>query len=85
MTDAEALEDIRGYAAAGRIVFSPHARQRMHQRRISVGDVATAIAHAKSCEAAADGRWRLCGPDLDGEDTDIVCVLDEGVLVVTVF
>lgn len=79
------LADVRGYAAAGRISLTTHARARMVQRNVKPGDVRVALVSAVSCKGQADGKWKETGPDMDGDALDLVVVLEAGVLVVTVF
>lgn len=86
MTPAEALRDVRGYAAAGRVRFSGHAYERMDQRGATERDVIKACASATTCRHAAEpGRWKVTGPDLDGDDLTVVVVFDGLVMVVTIF
>ncbi|MCC6555448.1 MAG: DUF4258 domain-containing protein [Polyangiaceae bacterium] len=80
-----ALADIRGYAAAGRISFTTHARTRMVQRNVKPGDVRSALVAAVACKGQPDGTWKVAGPDMDGDALDLVVVLEGGVLIVTVF
>jgi len=76
VTKAEraALADICGYAAAGRICLTTHARERMVQRNVKPRDVRSALVSAAACRDQTDGTWKATGPDMDGDD-----------LVVTVF
>ncbi len=81
----QALQEIRRLAVAHRIVFTRHARTRMGERGATVEDVRSALASATSCRAADEGRWKVTGPDLDGDDLDVVAVVEADVVVVTVF
>ena len=54
MTPAEALRDIRGYAAAGRVELTKHARERMAQRGMRMRDVMHALTHATECRRAEE-------------------------------
>lgn len=87
MNDAEraALRDIRGYASANRIDYALHALQRMLQRNVRRVDVRQALATARACVSQPNGRYKVTGPDLDGDDLDVVVVIEDGVLVVTLF
>ena len=49
MTPTEALDVIRGYAAANRITIGDHARQRMRQRGALYGDVRHGLMMATAC------------------------------------
>jgi hypothetical protein len=87
MTRAEraTLQTIRGLASAGRIVVSGHAWQRMAERRVRLADLRAALVGATSCRAEPSERWRVQGPDLDGDDVTVMVVLEGDVVVVTVF
>ena len=84
-TEAQALANVRGYASAGRVRFSKHAWLRMYERNATEMDVLHALATAQSCRAAPEERWRVEGKDRDGDDLTVVVVLENGVLVVTLF
>lgn len=88
MTKDEALRDVRGLAAAGRVRFTRHARTRAAERAggSTVGElhVIHALKQAATC-TANDDKWRVTGPDLDGDELTAVVVLEAGVIVVTVF
>ena len=46
----------------------------------------TALGRATGCRWQADRQtWRLTGCDKDGDELDVVMVLKDGALVVTVF
>jgi hypothetical protein len=56
----------------------------MRQRNVLLRDVRAALTSAWTCHA--DGaKWKVTGPDYDGDELTCVVVLEEGVLVVTVF
>jgi hypothetical protein len=40
---------------------------------------------ARGCKDQRDGTWKVTGPDLDGDALDLVLVIEDGLLVVTVF
>jgi hypothetical protein len=83
--DLAALVDIRGYAAVGRVVVTAHARARMLERNVQSGDLRSALSSAHDCKADRDGKWRVTGPDLDGDDLTVVVAIEDGVVVVTLF
>ncbi len=85
MDAAAALADIRGYAASGRIAYVPHARDRMRERGVQPRDVRHALTTAEACQLQDNGRWRVDSFDLSGDELTVVAVIEEGVLVVTVF
>jgi hypothetical protein len=84
MTTAEALNAVRQHGLAGRFVISHHAYLRMRQRNVLVRDIRSALTAASTC--LPDGeKWRVTGPDYDGDPLTCIVLLDDGVLVVTVF
>jgi hypothetical protein len=86
MTHAEAMQEVRGLAAAGRVRFVGHARKRMGERGARVLDVVHALANATDCRAADEpGRWRATGPDRDGDELTAIVEIDNGVLVITIY
>lgn len=80
----ETLKVVRGYAAAGRIRVTEHARARMRQRGATFADVRSALADATGCGASGPEKWKITGPDLDGDDLTCAVALEGGVVVVTV-
>lgn len=87
MTEAEALERVRGYAAAGRFVFSRtgHAGLKMRQRNVRLEDVRSALVRAFRCSAQDNGRWKVEGPDIDGDDLTVIVLIEDGLIIVTVY
>jgi hypothetical protein len=79
------LADIRGYASAGRISLTTHARTRMIERNVKPGDVRSALVSARACRGQPGGTWKVTGPDMDSDALDLVVALEAGVVVVTVF
>jgi hypothetical protein len=84
-SEAQALEQIHGYAAANRVRFTRHAWQRMDERNIAEVDALHALKTAPECVAQENGRWKVPGKDLGGDDLTAVVVMEGGVLVVTLF
>ena len=87
MTPAEAIETIKGLAAAGRYVVSPHAQLRMDQRGVRPRDLRHALVNANLCRPSREGvgRWLVDGPDTDGDDLTVCCAIDGAVIVITLF
>ena len=85
MTPSEALVDIRGYAGAGRIVVTFHAGRRMGERGVTFADVRHALTNAGRCSAHPEQRWKAWGPDAAGDELALAVLLEDGVIVVTVF
>ena len=86
MKQAEALDAIRGYARANRIVIARgHPGERAQERtRYQYGDIHAALSNAKSAKLQENGRWRVRGQDLDGDDLTIIVIIENGLIVVTV-
>jgi hypothetical protein len=82
----EALEAVRGYAAANRIRLTRHVFVRMEERCVTYADVREALMTATACRPGPKDRWRVTGGgDQDREPLALVVVLEDGVVVVTVF
>lgn len=80
-----ALRDIRGYASANRIRVPRHGYDEMGDAGANRRDVQHALAHARHCSAGnVEGRWKVTGPDRNGDDLEVVVVFDDGLVVVTV-
>ncbi|MBI2895514.1 MAG: DUF4258 domain-containing protein [Deltaproteobacteria bacterium] len=85
MIATEALGEVRRQAGLGRVQFSGHARDRMRERGATKNDVVSALANGTSCKAAEGGKWKVTGPDIDGDDLTAVVAIEDDVVVVTVF
>lgn len=87
MHAADALEEARRAGATRRFVVSLHARQRQGTRSVQLGDIAAALASARSATYQADREtWRIDGGlDLDGDELTVIVVFEDGVVVVTVY
>ena len=86
MSALQALAQVRGLARAGRVYFARHAVGRMAERGASRRDVEHALRDARSC-AWQEGKqtWKVSGEDLSGDALVVAVVIDDGLLVVTVF
>jgi hypothetical protein len=89
VTPTEALEQIRGYARANRYRIHPHAWDRLRGigRNVytSEEDVLHALQNAKQARFQPHNeRWRVEGPDMDGDDLTMSVVIEDGLLVITV-
>lgn len=71
----------------GRFLFGGHALDRMEERNVTRGDVRSALTSAILATFQPDsGRWRITGgTDRSGEALDIAVVLENGIVVITVF
>ncbi len=85
LTPAQALVDIRGYAAAGRIEYTEHAIKEMDEAHADFGDTRHALMKAVSAVFQNNGRWKIRGPDRDGDELILAVTIDDGILVITVF
>jgi len=86
MTESEALAEIRGLAGAGRVEFTDHALEEMEAAGADFQDVMNALREATGCRyQSKNDRWKVRGPDGDGEDLTVVVFLESGILVVTVW
>lgn len=80
------LELVCSYTRANRWeVDQYHALPRMRQRGVSFADVEHALLNATQCRVQENGRWRLVSCDLDGDDLTLIAVVDDEVLVITLF
>jgi hypothetical protein len=84
VTPAEALQAIRALAVKGRVRVKPHAYQRMQQRNVTFRDVSSALCRASTCEVNND-KWRVTGPDGDGDSLTCIVAVEDDVVVITVF
>ena len=58
----------------------------MDERRVTKKEVMHALTNAATCVPGDGvGRWKVTGPDLDGDDLTAVVTIEGGLLVVTVF
>lgn len=85
MTPEEALKSIVRLSATRSVRYTAHAHQRMNQRNVQRADVESALLFPSRCVPADPGRWKVTGPDADGDDLDVVVAIEDSVIVVTVF
>lgn len=87
ISTSDVLRDVRGYATAGRVHLTRHARERLYERCGGlVEHVKHALRNARDCADDGDERrWKVTGPDLDGDMLTMIVVIDDGVVVVTLF
>lgn len=84
-TEEAALADIRGYSAANRIQLTQHARERMVQRGTRYQELRSILMKAPTCSEASNGRWRVHGLDADGDTLEVIVVIRDGLIVITLF
>jgi hypothetical protein len=80
--DAEA---IRTSLVSGRYRVTLHARQRMGERIISDSDISHCASVATRVNEQDDGKFRVTGPDLDGDELTLICAWDGETVIVTLF
>ena len=88
MDPEEVLRAVRGLAKANRVRFTAHAAREAVECGATRDDVRRALANAKSVRASGRGRasdWTVLGPDAGGDDLEIAVVLEDGILVITVY
>ena len=86
MTPADALRDVQGFAQAGRIVITTHARRRMKLRGASYEDVRHGLMTAIGCEVGNEPEtWKVTSADLDGDPMTLAVAFDDGVVVITLY
>lgn len=57
----------------------------MAQRFVVPHDVYTAMEHATECRATERERWKVIGPDTDGDELTLIAAIEADVVVITVF
>ena len=88
MDSANALRAVRGLGRANRIRFTAHAAREAMECGATRDDVRCALANATSIRASGRGRasdWTVTGPDPDCDDLDIAVILEDGILIITVY
>ena len=85
MTKKEVLRDIRELTVAGRVRVTSHGRLRMSQRGVTYADLRHGLINANDCEAGESGRWRVWTTDMCGDSLTVILVIQDGILIVTVF
>ena len=88
MDSEEALRAVRGLARANRIRLTAHAEREAAECGASRGHIRCALVNARSVRASGPGRvsdWTVTGPDLDGDDLEIALIIQDGLLVITVY
>ena len=85
MKPARALARIRRLAREGRLEITHYAELKMIERSVAPWDLAHALAHASSCRAQGNRRWRVLGPAPDDEEMCAAVEIQATVVVVTVY
>jgi hypothetical protein len=77
-TPALILEEI----SAENFSLTKHARIRMNERNISTEDIIECANTGVISQAG--NKFEIVGYDMDGEKMSIICVYEDGVLIITV-
>ena len=88
MDSAEALRVIRGLARANRIRLTAHAAREAVECGATRDDIRCVLSNANQVRASGRGRasdWTAVGPDENGDDLEVALILEDGVLVITVY
>jgi hypothetical protein len=88
MDPGEALRTVRALARANRLRFTAHAAREALECGATRDDVRCALANAKRIRPSGKGRasdWTVVGPDKSGDDLEVALILEDGVLVITVY
>jgi hypothetical protein len=83
--EAQALAVIQAHVRARQVIYTGHAIARMVERNVYDRDVERALLGALACASQANGRWRVRGQDVDGDDLDVVVAIWNGAIIVTVY
>ena len=70
----------------GRFFLSVHAARRMQQRSITKADIRGCGRTAESCIfQTGRGTYRVDGKAIEDEPLTVICGIDEGIVIVTLF
>lgn len=82
----ESADEVLEALKPGRFRLSIHAMERMAERSVTQADIRACGHTAIRClRQLTEGRIRVDGRDLDGELLAVICVWDDGLLVITIF
>jgi len=70
---------------AGRFEIDEHAYLRMQQRNVRMADLRCALTKAFRCCLQNNERWKVDGPDLDGDELTAIVVIEDGLIIVTIY
>lgn len=75
--------EILNLLKAGKYLVTLHAKQRMASRKISHADIKNCGATGSVIES--EGKIKVTGLDCDSEELSIICVYEDGIIIITVF
>ena len=83
------LRDIQDRVARGRYVLTLHFLEEMRDDHLFLPDILSAIDGATEvtddgCDAQGDPKYKVPGFALDGRRIEVVCVIKEAIVLVTV-
>ena len=67
----------------GKYLVTLHAQRRMSERKISHADIRNCGLTGNAVRS--DNKIKVTGYDCDGESMTVVCVSEDGVIIITVF
>jgi hypothetical protein len=88
MDSEAALRVVRGLARAKRIRLTAHAEREAAECRATPEDIRCALVNAERIRASGPGRasdWTVAGSDLDGDDLELALIIEDGLLIITVY
>jgi hypothetical protein len=85
VSKARAISEVRAAVAAGRVLVTEHASDRMLERRVSIDDVLRVLSTTLRFESQGDGSWLARGPIDARRLLAVVLTIEEGVVVISVW
>jgi hypothetical protein len=84
--DEKALREIKRLASLGRVRYTDHAWDRMHERGAEPADVTEALLSSSEAVYQRDRRnWKVVGGvDRDGDDLTVVVAIEADLVIITV-
>ncbi len=70
--------------ASGDFRLTRHALERMAERTVSKADIRN-VGATGVVKLAENGKFKVTGGDLDGDELSLICVYEYGTLIITVF
>lgn len=78
------FQDFLSLLVRGHYQFTLHARKRMAERNVTDSDTRN-TAKAGFISLMDDGKIKVKGYDLDGEELVVICAIEDQIIIVTVF
>jgi hypothetical protein len=80
---SEEFKDVLSLLKNGKYLVTLHAQRRMSERKISHADIRNCGTTGSA--VLNEDKIKVTGLDCDGEALNVVCVNEDGVIIVTVF